>query len=105
MAMIAIRHNLTEPVLLCQVNGVRPTYVANVDGFLDTWMRRSGNAHVQYTPQLLAWSNTSVCVNCSACIVQPCSMPEPASTAVAAALHLPATCSLLLPMQLVYKPF
>lgn len=43
-----------------QVDGIRPDYVSDVEGFLDNWMNRYDSDTVHYTPQLLAWTNTSV---------------------------------------------
>jgi hypothetical protein len=43
-----------------QVDGIRPEYVSDVEGFLDNWMSRYDSKTVHYTPQLLAWTNTTV---------------------------------------------
>lgn len=43
-----------------QVDGIRPEYVSDVEGFLGNWMSRYDSKTVHYTPQLLAWTNTTV---------------------------------------------
>jgi hypothetical protein len=42
------------------VDGIRPEYVSDVEGFLSNWMSRYDSKTVHYTPQLLAWTNTTV---------------------------------------------
>lgn len=41
------------------VDGIRPEYLSDLEGFLDNWMNRFNSESVHYTPQLLAWTNTS----------------------------------------------